>query len=119
MNTTEDKDDVKLSGAALDTLHSLFWFGPREAGEIPSKSGEAELSSYGYCIRHEFEQPPKGKDSYLCVLTQAGYAYAYSLFVEPGNAHMPVVHMTSEKGPLPLYSIKNWTKSKKGDLNDL
>lgn len=65
-----------LSGGAIDTLHALFWFGPREAGEIPAKSGEAELMALGLCKRMDVPAAPKGKDTHLCVLTAEGYAVA-------------------------------------------
>lgn len=72
----EKLNGKELSGGAIDTLYVLFWFGPREAGEIPAKSGEAELAELGYCKRVDFTSPPKGKDTHLCVLTPEGYAFA-------------------------------------------
>ncbi len=71
----------QLSGGAVDTLFVLFWFGPREAGEIPAKSGEAELASLGFCKRVDVKNVPKGRDTHLCVLTEEGYKYAYLKYV--------------------------------------
>jgi len=77
---------VELSGAAVDTLHALFWFGPREAGEVPSKSGEAELQGYGICHRVDYYNPPAGKDKNLVTLTPVGYQFALEYFIEcPSN----------------------------------
>lgn len=72
--------DDELSGAALDTLYALFWFGPREAGEIPAKSGEAELRELGLCKRIDVPTAPKGKDTHLAVLTPEGYALALQVY---------------------------------------
>lgn len=72
----EKLNGKEFSGGAIDTLHALFWFGPREAGQIPSKSGEAELAERGYCKRIDVVTSPKGKDTHLCVLTAEGYAFA-------------------------------------------
>lgn len=79
-------NSIQLTGAALDTLHSLFWFGPREAGSIPSKSGERELAESGLCIRHDFVKTPGNRDTHLCVLTGKGYEYAFLLFVKNLNS---------------------------------
>ncbi|QXO10985.1 hypothetical protein pEaSNUABM54_00159 [Erwinia phage pEa_SNUABM_54] len=70
----------ELSGAALDTLYALFWFGPREAGELPAKSGEAELRELGYSKRVDFPATPMGKDTHLAVLTPEGYAFALTQY---------------------------------------
>lgn len=72
----EKVNDKTLTGGAVDTLYALFWFGPREVGEIPAKSGEAELAELGYCKRIDVPSAPKGKDTHLCVLTTEGYAFA-------------------------------------------
>lgn len=71
----------QLSGGAEDTLYALFWFGPRESGEIPSKSGLSELYDLVYAVRHDVINPPKGKDDYLAMLTPSGYEFAYNKFI--------------------------------------
>lgn len=70
----------ELSGGAVDTLYALFWFGPRESGEIPSKSGLGELYDLGLAERRDVQNPPKGKDDYLAMLTPSGYNYAHLKF---------------------------------------
>lgn len=72
---------IELSGGAEDTLYGLFWFGPRETGEIASKGGEFELFKMGFCARVNLKKVPKGKDKLLCVLTTAGYEYAFQKYV--------------------------------------
>lgn len=72
---------IDLSGGAEDTLYVLFWFGPREAGQIPSKGGEFELFKLGFCTRINLKKVPKGKDEHLCVLTTGGYEYAFKKYV--------------------------------------
>lgn len=37
----------ELSGAAEDVLHALFFRGALESGDLPSKSGAAELRAAG------------------------------------------------------------------------
>lgn len=70
----------QLSGGAEDTLYALFWFGPRESGEIPSKSGLGDLYDLGLAERRDVQNPPKGKDDYLAMLTPAGYEYAHNKY---------------------------------------
>jgi hypothetical protein len=76
---------ITLSGGAEDTLYGLFWFGPRETGEVASKGGEFELFKLGFCSRQNLTKSPKGKDTHLCVLTTAGYEYAFEKYVMEHN----------------------------------
>lgn len=86
---------MNLSGAAIDVLYQLFWFGPREAGQIPSKSGELELMSNGLCERLDLISTPKGKDTHLCVLTPNGYIQCRALFVHSNKQETKSCHQTS------------------------
>lgn len=76
---------IELSGGAEDAIYGLFWFGPREAGEIASKGGEFELFKLGFCTRVNLKKVLKGKDAHLCVLTTAGYEYAFQKYVTENN----------------------------------
>lgn len=71
---------IELDGGALDVLYRLFWFGPAEAGEVPSKHGESVLQELKLARRINAPSAPRGKDTYLSVLTPAGYDYALQRF---------------------------------------
>lgn len=70
-----------MSGAATDVLYALFWRGPLDASDLPSKAGEAELIDLGYCERHNFNHVPKGRENTtLTILTKKGYEHAYDRY---------------------------------------
>ena len=39
---------MDLTGGAFDTLHKLYFMGAQDDGDLPSKSGMAQLISLGY-----------------------------------------------------------------------
>ena len=44
---------ITLSGAATDVLYSLFFRGALQSGDLPAKSGAAELRELGFAeTRH-------------------------------------------------------------------
>lgn len=70
-----------MSGAATDVLYALFWRGPLDSSDLPSKAGEAELIDLGYCERHNFNHVPKGRENTtLTILTKKGYEHAYDRY---------------------------------------
>ena len=42
-----------LTGAAVDTLWALFYLGPTQDGDLPSKSGRDQLVRLGMADRHD------------------------------------------------------------------
>jgi|GEM_PF-3775556 len=62
-------DFVTLSGAEVDTLYKLHFFGPQEDGDIPSKSGLSYLIEVGVAVK-DYSNPPANR------LTDKGRALA-------------------------------------------
>lgn len=63
--------NVEISGAALDVLYKLFWYGATGAGDLPSKVGIGELIALGWAVKdHEI-------GSYL---TEAGFDAAREFY---------------------------------------
>jgi hypothetical protein len=46
-----DQNRGDLTGAEMDTLWCLFWNGPTEDGNLPSKSGRDSLVENGWVFR--------------------------------------------------------------------
>ncbi|HIA4711204.1 TPA: Fur-regulated protein [Salmonella enterica] len=66
---------ITLSGAATDVLYALFYRGALLSGELPSKSGAAELRELGFAeTRHTATQYQK--ENYFTFLTTEGQAFA-------------------------------------------
>lgn len=79
-NLGDHSPNLELSGAATDVLHKLFWFGPQNIGDLPSKSGESELMALGFCRRFSVQNAPKGFDDQAIMLTPSGLGYAYKKY---------------------------------------
>lgn len=66
---------ITLSGAATDVLYSLFFRGALHSGNLPSKSGAAELRELGFAeTRHTATEYLK--TSHFTFLTAEGQAFA-------------------------------------------
>lgn len=74
-----------LSGGATDVLHKLFWFGPQNVGDLPSKAGESELRELGYCQRMPVKNAPKDRDQCVIMLTAPGLLYAIKQYQATKN----------------------------------
>ena len=66
---------ITLSGAATDVLYALFFRGVLQSGDLPSKSGVAELRELGFAeTRHTATEYQK--ENYFTFLTTEGQAFA-------------------------------------------
>ncbi len=66
---------VTLSGAATDVLYALFFRGALQSGDLPSKSGAAELREFGFAeTRHAATEYQK--ENYFTFLTAEGQTFA-------------------------------------------
>ncbi|WP_241238636.1 hypothetical protein [Enterobacter asburiae] len=66
---------ITLSGAATDVLYSLFFRGALQSGDLPAKSGAAELRELGFAeTRHTATEYQK--ENYFTFLTPEGQEFA-------------------------------------------
>lgn len=66
---------ITLSGAATDVLYSLFFRGALQPGDLPAKSGAAELRELGFAeTRHTATEYQK--ENYFTFLTAEGQEFA-------------------------------------------
>ncbi|MEP8486959.1 DUF1983 domain-containing protein (plasmid) [Enterobacter asburiae] len=66
---------ITLSGAATDVLYSLFFRGALQSGDLPAKSGAAELRELGFAeTRHTATEYQK--ENYFTFLTAEGQEFA-------------------------------------------
>lgn len=66
---------IELSGAATDVLYALFFRGALQSGDLPAKSGAAELRELGFAeTRHTATEYQK--ENYFTFLTAAGQEFA-------------------------------------------
>ncbi|HBM9295838.1 Fur-regulated protein [Citrobacter freundii] len=66
---------ITLSGAATDVLHALFFRGALLSGDLPSKSGTAELRELGFAeTRHTATEYQK--ENHFTFLTSEGQKFA-------------------------------------------
>lgn len=66
---------ITLSGAATDVLHALFFRGALQSGDLPAKSGAAELRELGFAeTRHTATEYQK--ENYFTFLTAEGQEFA-------------------------------------------
>jgi len=64
-----------LSGAATDVLYALFFRGALQSGDLPAKSGAAELRELGFAeTRHTATEYQK--ENYFTFLTAEGQEFA-------------------------------------------
>ncbi|MFB1124056.1 Fur-regulated protein [Escherichia coli] len=66
---------ITLSGAATDVLYALFFRGALKSGDLPAKSGAAELRELGFAeTRHTATEHQK--ENYFTFLTAEGQEFA-------------------------------------------
>ncbi|MDA4842861.1 phage tail tip fiber protein [Enterobacter hormaechei] len=66
---------ITLSGAATDVLYALFFHGALQSGDLPAKSGAAELRELGFAeTRHTATEYQK--ENYFTFLTAEGQEFA-------------------------------------------
>lgn len=69
------KTIITLSGAATDVLYALFFRGALQSGDLPAKSGAAELRELGFAeTRHTATEYQK--ENYFTFLTAEGQEFA-------------------------------------------
>lgn len=66
---------ITLSGAATDVLYSLFFRGALLSGELPSKSGAAELRELGFA-ETRYTATEYQKENHFTFLTSEGQKFA-------------------------------------------
>lgn len=72
---------ITLSGAATDVLYALFYRGALVSGDLPSKSGTAELRELGFAeTRHTATEYQK--ENYFTFLTSEGQEFAIKHLVD-------------------------------------
>lgn len=72
---------ITLSGAATSVLYALFYRGALQSGDLPSKSGAAELRELGFAeTRHAATRYQK--ENYFTFLTAEGQEFAIKHFVD-------------------------------------
>lgn len=68
-------ESIALSGAATDVLYALFFRGALQSGDLPAKSGAAELRELGFAeTRHTATEYQK--ENYFTFLTAEGQEFA-------------------------------------------
>lgn len=71
----------ELTDAAVDVLYALFFRGALVDGDLPSKSGAAELRELGYVMTQD-TATAFGGDNHYSFLTPAGQEFAISYLVD-------------------------------------
>lgn len=72
---------ITLSGAATDVLYALFFRGALQSGDLPAKSGAAELRDLGFAeTRHTATEYQK--ENYFTFLTAEGQEFAIKHLVD-------------------------------------
>lgn len=91
LGTLTSRPIVELTDAANDVLYALFFRGALASGDLPAKSGAAELRSLGFAETGHVATKYQGED-YFTWLTPAGQAFAIEHLVktrfgkQPANA---------------------------------
>ena len=79
---------ITLSGAATDVLYALFFRGALQSGDLPAKSGAAELRELGFAeTRHTATEYQK--EDYFTFLTAEGQEFAIKHLVEVEDDRSP------------------------------
>lgn len=79
---------VELTDAANDVLYALFFRGALASGDLPAKSGAAELRSLGFAETGHVATKYQGED-YFTWLTSAGQAFAIGHLVKTQFGKQP------------------------------
>ena len=115
------KKIITLSGAATDVLYSLFFRGALQSGDLPAKSGAAELRELGFAeTRHTATEYQK--ENYFTFLTAEGQEFAIkhladTRFGVPAGGYIgsPVVAEADIRGCCPIEGYKwGWFVDKSG-----
>lgn len=91
LGTLTSRPIIELTDAANDVLYALFFRGALASGDLPAKSGAAELRSLGFAETGHVATKYQGED-YFTWLTPAGQAFAIEHLVktrfgkQPANA---------------------------------
>lgn len=94
---------ITLSGAATDVLYSLFFRGALQSGDLPAKSGAAELRELGFAeTRHTATEYQK--ENYFTFLTAEGQEYAIKHWQTPALVSR-LISSIAAQSPLAL----SWT----------
>lgn len=72
---------IELSDAAIDVIYALFFRGALYCGDLPSKSGAAELRAYGFAATCDTKTKYQG-ETYFTFLTAEGQQYAIDFLVK-------------------------------------
>lgn len=72
---------IELSDAAIDVIYALFFRGALYSGDLPSKSGAAELRAYGFAATCHTKTEYQ-KETYFTFLTAEGQQYAIDFLVK-------------------------------------
>lgn len=67
--------EVVLSGGATDVLYALFFRGALGSGDLPAKSGAAELRQLGFA-KTQYTCTEYQSENYFTFLTPEGQEYA-------------------------------------------
>lgn len=93
---------ITLSGAATDVLYALFFRGALQSGDLPAKSGAAELRELGFAeTRHTATEYQK--ENYFTFLTAEGQEFAIKHLV---NTRFGVPAGGYIGGPLASFFVK-------------
>lgn len=85
---------VELTDAANDVLYALFFRGALASGDLPAKSGAAELRSLGFAETGHVATKYQGED-YFTWLTSAGQAFAIGHLVKTQFGKLNTSHTGS------------------------
>ncbi|WP_368301788.1 hypothetical protein [Kluyvera sichuanensis] len=92
---------ITLSGAATDVLYALFFRGALQSGDLPAKSGAAELRELGFAeTRHTATEYQK--ENYFTFLTAEGQEFA-------------IKHLVNTRFGMPVGGYLGETSSNEGD----
>ncbi|WP_395314711.1 hypothetical protein V1591_16575 [Enterobacter roggenkampii] len=115
------KTIITLSGAATDVLYALFFRGALQSGDLPAKSGAAELRELGFAeTRHTATEYQK--ENYFTFLTAEGQEFAIKHLVNtrfgmPAGGYIgsPVNAEADIRGCCPIEGFKwGWFVDKSG-----
>ncbi|EOE2713645.1 hypothetical protein ACKDBV_000464 [Klebsiella oxytoca] len=88
LGTLTSRPIVELTDAANDVLYALFFRGALASGDLPAKSGAAELRSLGFAETGHVATKYQGED-YFTWLTSAGQAFAIGHLVKTQFGKQP------------------------------
>ncbi|WP_407576186.1 hypothetical protein [Raoultella terrigena] len=108
----------ELSGAAKDVLHALFFRGALESGDLPSKSGAAELRAAGLAETRTLRALHR-TESHFTFLTKEGQECAIRYLVDsdygiqcnnPENPIVIVAKFNAAPSPEQIEAIRKFVE---------